>query len=137
MIPDKMVWGAIVGFLSSQVLGALWYAPFLFGGPWMKATFPGKSPQQIAQNGFAIAYTFTLVSTATLALLLQFILITFLKVTSVQVAVKTGLGLGALMTLANISHLCFARRSLLAFVIDHAYDALCFAITSAAIVYFQ
>ncbi|XP_067665227.1 uncharacterized protein [Haliotis asinina] len=132
-----MVWGAIAGFLSSQVLGALWYAPFLFGGPWMKATFPGKSQQQISQMGFSIAYTFTLVSSATLALLLQFILITFLKVTSVEVALKTGLGLAALMTLADLSHVCFSKRSIVAFIIDRAFDALCLAITSAFIVYFQ
>jgi hypothetical protein len=69
-----MVWGAIAAVASSQLLGAVWYSPFIFGKLWMKATFPHKSKEALAKNA-GTAYALTLVSSAGIALLLNFVLV--------------------------------------------------------------
>ena len=44
-----MVWGAVVGMGAAQVIGMVWYSKVVLGKPWMRATFPGKTYEQIAQ----------------------------------------------------------------------------------------
>lgn len=44
-----MVWGAVVGMASAQIIGMILYSKVVLGKPWMKASFPGKTYEQIAQ----------------------------------------------------------------------------------------
>ena len=69
-----MVWGVIAAVASAQLIGALWYSPYILGTPWMRATFPSRSKEWIAQQA-GPAYAMTLVSSAGTALILNFILV--------------------------------------------------------------
>ena len=51
-------------------------------------------------------------------------------------AVQTGLGLAALIAIADVPHLAFNRRSFVVYFIDHAFDAALMAIMAASVTFF-
>ena len=58
------------------------------------------------------------------------------EVTCVVTAVQTGLGLAALIAIADVPHLAFNRRSFVVYFIDHAFDAALMAIMAASVTFF-
>ncbi|KAK6188355.1 hypothetical protein SNE40_004542 [Patella caerulea] len=133
-----MVLGALIGAALSCALGALWYAPVVFGNAWMSVTFPGKSARQIQASGsVGVSLGVSLLSSGTLALLMQCILVNFFKVDTLTEAASVGFGLACLSILCDISHCTFSQRSMVGFFIDHAYDAVCLVIMAVSIVYFN
>jgi len=50
----------LVGAVLYMVIGALWYAPFLFGNTWMKLI--GKTEEQIKADFNPIMYLWTLIA---------------------------------------------------------------------------
>ncbi|KAK7115526.1 hypothetical protein V1264_001375 [Littorina saxatilis] len=129
-----MVWGAIAAVLSAQVIGALWYSPFLMGKLWMRTTFPNRSKESIA-HASGPAYAVNIVSSAGIALMLNFILVNFFHVETVLEAVKFSVGLATLTALVDAPHLAFSQRSLLAYLIDHLFDTLSLVSMAACIFY--
>lgn len=60
------MWGPVVGFAASQVVGMVWYSPLMFGNRWMRIVHPGKNHDELkASAGSAMAVT--LVAHAALA----------------------------------------------------------------------
>ena len=60
-----------------------------------------------------------------------------LQVASVVTAIKTGLGLAALVSIADVPHIAFNRRSFVVYLIDHSFDAALLATMCACITYFE
>ena len=72
-----MVWGAVVGMVGAQLIGMILYSRTILGRPWMRATFRGKTEDQINQlqaQSFHTSMLFCLLSQLTLVLALQYIL---------------------------------------------------------------
>lgn len=70
-----MVLGAVVGIVSSQVLGALWYSPRVLGNAWMRVTYPGKTEEEVrAANNCSKAMPVAMISYALLGFLINFAL---------------------------------------------------------------
>ncbi|XP_041370583.1 uncharacterized protein LOC121384313 [Gigantopelta aegis] len=86
----------------------------------MTTMLPGTNLTEMARNSHvcADAQTMTLQITCTLS------------------AVKTALGLAALIAIADIPHLAFNRRSFVVFFVDHTFDAALIATMCACIAYF-
>ncbi|ESO92430.1 hypothetical protein LOTGIDRAFT_233180 [Lottia gigantea] len=131
-----MVLGALVGAVLSCVVGAIWYHPVFLGNLWMKGAHPGKSAKQIGQ-GSAHAMYISILSSISLSLLLHFIIVNTLNVQSLAEAASIGVGLACLLVLADVSHCAFGKRCFVAFLIDHAYDAVVLALTAVGIFYFN
>ncbi|KAK7486805.1 hypothetical protein BaRGS_00021952 [Batillaria attramentaria] len=83
------------------------------------------------------AYAVTLVASSATALFLHFILINFFHVKMVLEAVKFAGGLGVLCALIDIPHMAFSQRSLVAYLIDHAFDVVTLVSMAAWIFYFS
>ena len=72
-----MVWGAVAGMVAAQVIGMIWYSKTLLGKPWMKATFRGKTPEEIdniQKQTFHVSLVFCLLSQLFLVLGLHYVL---------------------------------------------------------------
>src|SRR2546430_1650221 len=85
-------WAVIVGAVIHIVVGMLWYSPFLFANPWMKAI--GKTKEEIKKDGSGMGkgYAFSFLG----ALLISFtlaVLINDLVIFSVQRGVMLAVGL--------------------------------------------
>ncbi|KAL3866746.1 hypothetical protein ACJMK2_044023 [Sinanodonta woodiana] len=133
-----MVWGAVIGMAASQVLGMILYSTLVLGKPWMKGNFPGKTITQIKELQGKIgpvSYPLCLASQAALIIALHYFIGSFLKVTSIAVAVKVGVSLTGMAMLVDLPHCLFGQRSLVVFVIDHIYNLLVFVTMSVCLVY--
>lgn len=118
-----MVLGAVVGIVSSQVLGALWYSPRVLGNAWMRVTYPGKTEEEVrAANNCSKAMPVAMVSYALLGFLINFALGPLLKSGSCVDAIVRGVLISMVVTLIDVAHCMFSARPLFGFVIDHAYD---------------
>lgn len=72
---QTMVLGAVVGIVSSQMLGALWYHPRVLGNAWMRVTYPDKTEEEVrAANNCSKAMPVAMASYALLGLLINFAL---------------------------------------------------------------
>lgn len=130
-----MVWGAIVGTVCSCLLGAVWYSTFLFGNPWMRGTFPGKTSEQILKSANKFALPMSLISQAILVIILQHVM-KRIGVSSKENSIYLALTLAVLETLVDVSHCAFSQRSLGAFVIDHGYNMGVLVIMAVSVAHF-
>ncbi|XP_048741008.1 uncharacterized protein LOC125654932 [Ostrea edulis] len=118
-----MVYGALVGIVSAQILGALWYSPLVLGNAWMRAAFPGKTETEIrAVNNGSKAMYIALVTYSVLCILINFALGALLRSGSCVDAAVRGVLISIVVTLMDFVHCAFSARSLVVFVIDHAFD---------------
>jgi len=114
----------IVVALIAFFLGGLWYSPLLFVKPWM-AEMKMTSEQMKAKSGgmvktFASAFLLTLVSTATLATLIQ----DHHSVTVLSGA-KLGLFVGiGLVAAREGTNAIFEQRTMRHFLIVAGYDVV-------------
>ena len=69
-----MVFGAIAAVIAANLIGAVFYSPYVLGKPWMEATFPNRSFESIASQAGS-AYAVALVCSACTAFLLHIILV--------------------------------------------------------------
>jgi len=72
-----MVWGAVAGMAAAQLIGAFWYSRMFLGGPWMRATFPGKSWQQIAdmqRDSFHVEFVICILSQVALVMAIHYVI---------------------------------------------------------------
>ncbi|XP_062617172.1 uncharacterized protein LOC134278885 [Saccostrea cucullata] len=118
-----MVYGAIVGMICSEILGAVWYHPRVFGNAWMKTAYPGKTEPEIqATVGANRAMYLVVLTNGLLCFLINFALGPLLRSGSCLDAVVRGILISMVIILIDISHCLFSARSLAGFVIDRAYD---------------
>lgn len=120
--------------VAGFVLGWLWYSPFLFGKPWMKAmglTMEDckKMPKSEGFKKMGATFVLTIVSTAALAVLLteHQLLVPDHPALGFVGGAKVGLfvGLGLVATRQAVNHL-FSMKSCTVFFITAGYDvALC------------
>ncbi|XP_060562511.1 uncharacterized protein LOC132722101 isoform X2 [Ruditapes philippinarum] len=135
-----MVWGAVVGMAAAQVIGMIWYSKVVLGKPWMKATFPGKTYEQIAQlqkESMHSEIIVCLISQVALMMAINYVIGPYLGVKTLEMAVKVGLGMSLLAALIDVPHCAFSRRPLAGFVIDHLYNTLVYVIACLSFVYFK
>jgi hypothetical protein len=65
-------WAILLATGSAFALGALWYAPPIFGKAWMRANhFDGNPPKSNPVKVFGISFVFTLVMACNLAMFLN------------------------------------------------------------------
>jgi hypothetical protein len=70
MVFGTSIWWLVAAVLVYMVVGALWYSPLLFAGPWMKAV--GKSTDDMKGGSFsmyAVPAVGAVIVTVTLAFL--------------------------------------------------------------------
>ena len=66
------IWAILVATVSAFLLGALWYAPFLFGKAWQRANGFGDTPPATNMGKvFGISFILTLVMSFNLAMFLN------------------------------------------------------------------
>ena len=70
MIFDTSIWWVILAVVVYMVVGALWYSPLLFAGPWMKAV--GKSPDDM-KGGNSSMYLVPAVGAVIVAVMLAYL----------------------------------------------------------------
>lgn len=129
--------GVMVSVVASQIIGTIWYSTYFLGKPWMSNNYPGKSSEQISREGnFPVAIGVCVVGQTCLALVLHYILLSYLGISGVEAAIRIGVGLGALVTVSDIPHCLFSCRSVIVFIIDHLYDTAVFVAMCASIVHF-
>lgn len=134
-----MVWGAVVGMASAQVIGMILYSKVVLGKPWMRAAFPGKTYEQIAQmqkESLHSEIIVCLVSQVALIMAIHYVIGPYLGVKTMELAVKVGLGMALLAALIDVPHCAFCRRPVAGFLIDHLYNALVFVVACMSFVYF-
>lgn len=72
-----MVWGAVAAMAGAQVIGAILYSKLILGKPWLRATFPGKTEEQIWQmqkESFHVEFIVCLVSQVALVLAIHYVI---------------------------------------------------------------
>ncbi|XP_005093109.1 uncharacterized protein LOC101851394 isoform X2 [Aplysia californica] len=130
------MFGVAVSVVVNCIIGAVVYTPKLpTGKVWMRRTHPGKTAEQIGQDS-AIPMGLSVVATATMSLLLRFILIDFFKVKVALDAVKFAVGLSCLVTLLEVPHTLFSKRSVDAFIVDQLHNIATMTAAAACIFYF-
>ncbi len=60
-------WALLVAVIARMALGAFWYSPILFAGPWMRLV--GRTPEEL-KAGMTIALATDLIGTAIMAFVL-------------------------------------------------------------------
>ncbi|KAL5005279.1 hypothetical protein ScPMuIL_018735 [Solemya velum] len=134
-----MVWGAVAGMGFTQIIGMIWYHKYFLGRFWQRATFPGKTEDQINQlvgSTSHIAFPMTLTAHAALVMMLNYVVGKYLGIKTVESAIKVGIFLWTVVTMTEVPHLMFAQQSVVAFIINHLYDAAVFVTVCTCLVYF-
>jgi hypothetical protein len=119
-------WLAVIAAAVSMfVIGGLWYSPILFARQWQRAA--GLSDEQVKSGNtaliFGLAFVFSLLMAANLAIFLAAPAITL--ATAIGYAVAAGLGWAAL-GLGVVA--LFERRPLSYFLINGGYLTVAFAV---------
>ena len=65
------VWAILVAAVSAFVLGAVWYAPFAFGGLWKRANGFTSDPPPAGAKVFVVAFLLSLIMAFNLAMFLN------------------------------------------------------------------
>ncbi|KAL4228334.1 hypothetical protein ACF0H5_013764 [Mactra antiquata] len=134
-----MVWGAVVGMGVAQVMGMIIYSRVVLGKPWMKASFPGKTYEQIAllqKESLHSELIVCLISQVALMFSIHYVIGPYLGVKTLALGFKVGLGMTLLSILVDIPHCAFSRRSIVGFLIDHFYNSIVFIVACMSFVYF-
>ena len=72
-----MVWGAVVGMSLSQVIGMIFYSKLFLGKPWMRASFPGQTMEQINEKQketFHVGFVTCILSQAFLVMVMHYVI---------------------------------------------------------------
>lgn len=72
-----MVWGAVAAMAGAQIIGVILYSKLILGKPWLRATFPGKTEDQIWQmqkESFHIEFVVCLLSQVALVLAIHYVI---------------------------------------------------------------
>ncbi|KAK3098594.1 hypothetical protein FSP39_021075 [Pinctada imbricata] len=117
-----MIAGILTAFLCSQILGVTWYSPPVLGGPWMTATFPGKTFDQIGEGMLPMTYLVSMIAYACLAVLVNVIISQYAKVSSYKEAVQYGMVFSLIITATSLPHCMFSQRSPITAMVDHGFD---------------
>ena len=63
----------VVALIGSQVVGALWYSPLLFGKRWASYAYPGRRLKDLGLNGAASCYAATAAAATLWIIILNYI----------------------------------------------------------------
>ncbi|XP_060067271.1 uncharacterized protein LOC132547526 [Ylistrum balloti] len=132
-----MVWGALASVGMSMVIGFLCYSPFSLGKYWMRANYPGQTYSQVKEGFSPAIMPLVLCSSSILVAVLHYFVGPYLGVTSVPAALKVGLALSVVNMLVNFPHLLYNRSSVVAYLIDHSYNAAVVTASCLCLVYFS
>ncbi len=116
--------GVFLAALSAFVLGGLWYAPFLFGKPWLKATKLTDAELNTGSKALTFGGSFIL------ALVAAFVFALFIgPQPGIPFAVGAGFGAGLfwVATSFGINYL-FEKKSLVLFFINGGYHTVQFTL---------
>jgi uncharacterized protein DUF1761 len=117
----------VVAAIVPMVLGALWYSPVLFAGPWLRAV--GRTMEELsgARLGYALSAVAALVTSAVLAYVVD-----WAEATSFVDGVFTGLivWLGFVATVLGVTTY-FGGRPLALWAINAGYQLVSYALMGA------
>ncbi|XP_064609987.1 uncharacterized protein LOC135473955 [Liolophura sinensis] len=129
------MWGPVVGFAASQVMGMVWYSPLMFGNRWMRLVHPGKNRDELKASG-GPAMAVTLVAHAALAGVLNHVYIEHMGVANMPMAIQAGMIMSGISAISEICHVMFGQKSWTVFAIDHGFNTAVILAISAGIGYF-
>ena len=119
---DINLWAGLVGIIASGVLGALWYSPMLFRGPWARAA--GREPDQ-GPSGYVIMLLTAIVAAAAFGWWAG-------PEPSIEEAVLDGLVVGVFFATASLGfHYAFAGRPVELWLIDGGFEVARFVLLGA------
>lgn len=123
------VWAMLAAAAATMVLGFLWYSPFLFARPWMRAM--GYDPedktklaemQKGAGRLYGIAFLASLLSAFVLAKIID-----IATVNSISYGMKFGFAVWlGFVTTVQLTGKLFGRQSTRLYLINTGYQLVCY-----------
>lgn len=119
----------IVSVVVMQIIGTLWYMPFLFGKPWMAATGVTTEQMRAAKTGYLVAILGSLIAVWVLAILAG---------ATGATGLADGLTLGLLVSIGFVFtsfavNYVFESKSLKLLLINAGYPVVGLAVAGAII----
>ena len=109
------------GFITSFIVGMVWYSSVLFGKLWWQLEFPGKQFGESLEGKYS-PYPFTTISVAIQSSLITFMVNTFhLEITKGVLFMSVFL---LFHFATSVPHHVFPRSPLLLMVLNTAYDVI-------------
>ena len=123
-MPDVSLFAVLLCGISSMLLGAIWYAPPLFGRRWQRLA--GLSDERIAQGNMAAIYGLAFL----LSLAAAWMFAVFLgREMTLAASVGAGAAAGIFWVAASFGiNYLFERRSLTLWLINGGYHAVQFTL---------
>lgn len=117
-IVEMNYWAILLAAMVNLGIGAAWYSPWMFGGPWLKVR--GKSEPDRFQ--FQVGYVTTAVASLCLAFALSYA-VRQLEAITVLEGMKVGLFISMGLVVTRLApHYAFEGRHTALFFIDAGFD---------------
>lgn len=124
-----------VAAVAQMVLGAIWYAPFFLGKPWMALI--GKTPDELKKGDPKPAYLGSFVCALVMAYVLAHLVVLFGTI-DVRDGIEMGLWLGiGIAAAAGLPEYLFMKKPFKLFLINWGYQVAGIVLMSAILSVWQ